>query len=238
MKKDATTQVSHGKTPKSRSPRPARRTESAGTIRSVSLNRLCGHPDNPNRMARAAFGRLLRNIELTGCYEPLIVRPHPNKARHFQIINGHHRARALRKLGRTHAQVIVWNVDDQQTDVLLGSLNRLGGSDVLARKAALLKRLNKKRTARELAGLLPESARNVERIARLKLPTHPAPPQDIPTAMVFFVNSEQQQVIERAMSRVPADRSATRAERKSTALAYLAEQYLDNNRFGENHART
>ena len=40
------------------------------------------------------IGVVHRNIERTDCYEPLVVRPHPNKHGFFQIINGHCRCKA------------------------------------------------------------------------------------------------------------------------------------------------
>jgi len=205
------------------------------TIQSIALDRLIAHPDNPNRMSSSSFAKLVRNIEQTGRYEPLIVRPYREKPRHsrrgiaasrhcertkplalseahperdrrvkaegvqesralvtpakagvqrhreeldsrlrgndravgvsrtaipandnenqesrienrgrFQIINGYHRWQALRQLGYRRADVIVWDVDDHQADLLLATLNRLVGSDELSRKISLLKKLSKK----------------------------------------------------------------------------------------------
>ena len=48
-------------------------------IQSIALDKLVAHPDNPNRMSKAKFAKLLRNIERTGRYEPLVVRPCPQK---------------------------------------------------------------------------------------------------------------------------------------------------------------
>lgn len=56
-------------------------------IREIALDKLIPHPDNANRMSRAALAKLVRNIERTGCYEPLVVRPHPEQRGIFQIIN-------------------------------------------------------------------------------------------------------------------------------------------------------
>ncbi|UCD52735.1 MAG: ParB-like nuclease domain-containing protein [Phycisphaerales bacterium] len=76
-------------------------------IRHIPLDKLIPHPDNPNRMSRANFGKLMRHIKRTGCYEPLVVRRHPQQPGCFQIINGHHRCAALKNLGRATAQVVV-----------------------------------------------------------------------------------------------------------------------------------
>lgn len=125
------------------------------TLKTINLAKLVPHPDNPNRMSKADFARLVRNIEKTGLYEPLVVRPHPEETDAFQIINGHHRYQALKNLGHETAQAVVWNVTDEETDVLLTTLNRLAGRDILAKKLALLKRLQRNTSAAELAKRLP-----------------------------------------------------------------------------------
>jgi len=113
-------------------------------VKSIAIAQLTAHPANANRMSKANFAKLVRNIERTGRYEPLIVRPQPKKKGFFQIINGHHRCRALKKLGIKQADAIVWDIDDSQTDIFLATLNRLCGTDETAKKAALIKRLNEK----------------------------------------------------------------------------------------------
>ena len=71
------------------------------TIKTIVLSKLIAHPDNPNVMSDSTFRKLVRNIERTGLYEPIVVRPHPDEKDHsatadkFQIINGHHRVKAL-----------------------------------------------------------------------------------------------------------------------------------------------
>jgi ParB/RepB/Spo0J family partition protein len=144
------------------------------SIKSIPLDKLDAHPDNPNKQSRVNFGKLVRNIERTGLYEPLIVRPSPDKRGHFQIINGHHRCHALTKLGYKSADCIMWEIDDEQTDILLATLNRLGGSDNLGKKLKLLKRLNKRFDGGELAKLLPLKQKQIERLANLKVPSGPA----------------------------------------------------------------
>jgi ParB/RepB/Spo0J family partition protein len=221
------------------------------TIQSIAIDNLFPHPDNPNRMSKATFDKLVRNIERTGKYEPLIVRPSARQPGCLEIINGHHRWQALRKLGYKTADVVVWDVDDEQVDILLATLNRLAGSDVLAKKLALLKRLNERLSARELSKLLPQTAKQIERLMNLKLPDAPAKPAsaELPGALVFFVSDSQQQIIEQALSvagqlRFVADapcgegsrtacgegsRTATKAARRAAALTYIANAFIDNN---------
>jgi len=170
-------------------------------VRSVELARLSPHPDNPNRMSAGNFARLVRNIERTGRYEPLVVRPLPGAEGKFQVINGHHRLEALRRLGYDRADVVVWDVDDAQTDTLLATLNRLGGSDDPAQKIALLKRLSRDNNARQLARLLPYSAGQIKRLVNLRLPTAPAELNDREQLkpMVFFLTDEQRKTVETAL---------------------------------------
>ena len=156
-------------------------TSKQNRVSRIAIDKFVAHPDNPNRMSKANFTKLIRNIEQTGRYEPLIVRPCPQKNCHscasrnpdddriscFQIINGHHRWQALRELGYKTAEAIVWDIDDTDTDILLATLNRLGGSDILEKKLVLLKRLNQRMDTRELAKLLPQTTKQIERLTSI-----------------------------------------------------------------------
>jgi hypothetical protein len=199
--------------------------------REIALDRLIPHPDSPNRMSRAARAKLARNIERTGFYEPLIVRPHPEQRGLFQIINGHHRCHALRTLGRSTADVVVWDVDDQQTDVLLMTLNRLGGRDALSRKLDLLRRLRLRQSTRDLAKLLPQTRGQLERLtaSRPAPPTPPPPSDEFAIPMVFFVNKAQQETIEQVLAQVDVKSGAgTRAARRAAALSTIADRFFDH----------
>lgn len=195
------------------------------TVQTIGLDKLVAHPDNPNKMSRGNFAKLVRNIEKGGRYEPLIVRPSPYEDGFFQILNGHHRLEALAKLGHKSADVIVWNVDDEQADILLATLNRLGGSDELSKKILLLRRLNKKLNSVELAKLLPQTTKQIERLVNLKMPEMPAKinTTSFATPMVFFVNDAQKQIIENAMSLVEEPKAKmTTAEKRAATLVHIA----------------
>ena len=127
------------------------------TIIRIPLDRLLPHPENPNRMAKATFEKLKNHIKQTHKYEPLIVRSHPEIENCFEIINGHHRTKALSQLGETFADCVIWDVDDDQTRILLATLNRLGGKDELNAKVSLIKNLSEKFSSKELAKLLPDT---------------------------------------------------------------------------------
>jgi hypothetical protein len=198
-------------------------------IRQIPLDRLVPHPDNPNRMSRANFEKLVRNIERVGRYEPLVVRPCPGRRGFFQILNGHHRCEALRRLGHRTAESIVWNVDDEQTDILLATLNRLCGRDTLDRKLDVLRRLRARIPIRKLARLLPQTLGQLERLTAAR-PLCQATRRNadlFATPLVFFVDDGQQGTIEQAIS-TAADscEGQTRAARRAAALMRIATQFL------------
>ena len=201
------------------------------SVRSIAFDRLVAHPDNPNKMSKANFKKLLRNIEQTGRYEPLVVRPCPQRPGFFQVINGHQRVRALTILGYKTADAVVWDVNDNQTDILLTTLNRLNGSDNLSKKLVLLKRLNEKLSSRELAKLLPQTAKQIERLANLRLPSAPAElaREDILYPLVFLLRDDQRPIIEKALSAAVEKQSEqNKARRKAAALVEISRHFIDN----------
>ena len=199
-------------------------------VRRIPLDRLVPHPDHPNRMSRTTFDKLVRNMERTGRYEPLVVRPCPGRHGFFQIIHGHHRCEALRTLGHRSAEAVVWNVSDAETDLLLATLNRLGGRDTLDRKLALLRRLSAIMTLRELAQRLPQTRGQLERL--IHGPSVRAPSwtgRAFATPIVFFAEEAQEQLVARALARaaVGLPKGLTRAAQRTAALARLARSFLD-----------
>ena len=83
------------------------------TLQWIPLKSLRAHPDNVRRMSDEAFASLVADIERTGLYEALVVRP-LDEDHKYQILNGHRRAEALRALGHTRARCDVWDVDDEE----------------------------------------------------------------------------------------------------------------------------
>jgi ParB/RepB/Spo0J family partition protein len=209
-------------------------------ISRIAIDRLIPHPDNPNRMSRADLARLVRNIQRTGRYEPLVVRRCPERPGLFQIVNGHHRWKALRGLGYKTAEAVVWDIDDRETDILLATLNRLGGTDILEKKLALLKRLNQRMQTRELVKLLPQSAKQLQRLTRMRCDgfariTSVKSGDDksgtsvFATPLVFFLNDKQRKIVERALSlagRGGLRTAPEKAAEKAAALTCIAQQFL------------
>jgi len=204
------------------------------SIRKIRLEKLIGHPDNQNKQSEGNFRKMFLNIKRSGLYEPIVVRPHPTKEGYFQIINGYNRCKALRKGGYKKADCVVWEIDDEQTDIYLSTLNRLGGKDEVEKKVALLKRLNKKLDVSELSKLLPGTAKQIELLSKLDRPKPSLEEAKIKRkcfakAMVFFLDSGQRQIVENALSAaVEVKEERSRAAANAAALTAIARGYVKN----------
>lgn len=177
----------------------------------IPLDLLDNHPDNANRMGDDLLGKLVAHIRDTGNYPPLIVRPHPQHAGRYQILDGHHRVKALHKLGRTEARCEIWEVDEAKSDLLLLTLNRLCGVDDPYRRGALLKRLADLTDLSELASKLPEDVHKIRKlIEATQAPPSPAPPPNLdsmPHAVTFFLTRPQRDRLFERLKSVARDRS-------------------------------
>jgi hypothetical protein len=221
------------------------------SISRIEISRLMPHPGNPNRMSKENFRKLVRHIERSGRYEPLIVRPYlpqrpqstlrKNKLKNsassamkgsFQIINGHHRFEALKQLGYETCDCIVWDIDDDEANLLLATLNRLCGQDVIDKKTALLEKLNKKLRVDELSKLLPNTKTQIQRLLDLqknKVQLH-ITEQDknsIAYPMVFFLDCQQKQTVEKALSLVPVEESS-KAKRNAQAITQISKFFIEH----------
>lgn len=203
----------------------------SNTIKSIGLERLIPHPDNPNEMSKSFFKKLVCNIERTGRYEPLVVRPHPESSGCFQIINGHHRWQGLMKLEYKNADCVVWEIDDEQTNIFLATLNRLCGADRLGKKLLLLRRLSQATLPVGLAKVLPQTKTQIERLANLKMPARPAKSKGICwlNPIVFFLDDSQRQIVENALSLVePSKSKMTKAAKNARGLVSIAQHFLND----------
>lgn len=184
-------------------------------IVTLPLDALDPHPDNCNVMSPDRLAKLADHIRRTGQYPPLIVRP--AGLRH-QLLDGHHRAIALGRIGHTHAQCVVWQVDDAQALLLLATLNRLQGEDDLRQRGRLVCELARLRgcAAADLAALLPEDRDRLNKLAALTERPALASPRvadQLPQSLHFFVTSAQKQAIE--------DRLTATGLARSDALLHL-----------------
>ncbi|MFG0329310.1 MAG: ParB N-terminal domain-containing protein [Phycisphaerales bacterium] len=179
----------------------------------LPLDALRGRADNANAMPRAAFRKLVAHLDRTGRYPPIIVRPCPDEPDAYEILDGHHRVKALRAIGRAAtARCEVWPVDDAEALTLLTTLNRLEGRDDPAKRTALIAELTIRLGAARVAERLPESKRAVEKLARLASTAPPAParpprPESIPEPITFFLTRDQRALLELRLAEFDGSRS-------------------------------
>jgi len=198
-------------------------------IVSLPLSKLHPHPGNANRMSKDKFAKLVRHIKASGQYEPVVVRRHPLTPGVWQILNGHHRVRALKQIKRTHADCVVFGADDEQAQLYLLNLNRLCGRDNVYKKAKLIEQLCRTHSSRELAKWIGDSKTSIEKLNALSqnqpLPKADAAPVLLP--MTFFMTEAQHAMITAAFDKANQKGDAgSRSQCRIGALLRLAEDFL------------
>jgi len=204
------------------------------SIRVIVLGKLIANQDNPNKMSISGFTRLVRNMRRTDNYEPILIRRCKLNTKYYQIINGYHRCRALLQLGYKNVDCIVWDVSDQQTNILIATLNRLNGRDDIDGKINLLRLLTKDTTAKELSKLLPYTTKQIEQLVDLRKIVSTGElkknAKGFLNTLVFFVTDKQNKVIEKAISKLGEQVKdiKTKAAKRAAALTVLAEYFIDH----------
>ena len=213
----------------------ARRTPSRIGPQIIPLDALTPHPLNSNVMPADFFEKLRAHINRTGRYPHVIVRPHPTEPGRFEILDGHNRVSIIRELGHTEARCDVWDVDDREAKLLVGTLNRLEGQDLPLRRAQLLHELLGEFSAEDLGRLLPESEAEIRELhSLLEFPVDDLAAQllaeaedrekTLPIVIHFVVSHEQAEVIDQAIEKA-SDGVAGR-DRRARGLANLARHFL------------
>ncbi len=203
--------------------------------RMIPLDDLLPHPLNTNVMSEDLQAKLKAHIKRTSRYPFLVVRPHPDEAGKYQVLDGHHRVAILRELGHAEARCDIWEVDDREAKLLLATLNRLQGQDQPIRRAQLIHELLGEMNLGDLSGLLPESDKQLEELhALLEFPADEVAAlleeqaqeaeKVLPRVMTFVVTPEQEELIEQAVE-LASDGTAGR-DRKARGLANLAKRFL------------
>ena len=202
----------------------------------VSLARLRPHPANANVMGVAVRATLLRNIARQGACPPLVVRPHPEEADAYQILDGHQRAQVVEELGWRSAPCYVWPCDDETALLLLATLNRLHGDDLPVKRAALLHELQTLLPVEELARLLPEDGHAIEQTLQLLQLDADAIAAELaaaaetaaqrgPRLVSFAVDPDDEPGIEAAIAR--ASEALAGRNKRGRALAAICRAWTD-----------
>jgi len=90
---------------------PSRR---AVTVATAPIERLHSNPDQPRRdFAEAELSELAESIRQRGIIQPVVVRPHPEREGHFQIVAGERRWRAAQRARLHELPIVVRELDDR-----------------------------------------------------------------------------------------------------------------------------
>jgi hypothetical protein len=127
-------------------------------------------------------------------------------------------------------------VNDREAKLLLATLNRLQGQDVPIRRAELLHELLGEMSLEDLAGLLPESDKQLEELhSLLEFPAEEIAAlleeqaeeaeKVLPRVMSFVVTPAQEELIEQAVE-LASDGTPGR-DRKAKGLANLARHFME-----------
>ena len=198
--------------------------DSGKVIEQISIGRLLGHPDNPNRMSKVNLKKLAGHIKESGDYEPVVVRRHPEKEGFYEILNGHHRTKVLRELNYTAVDCVVWDVSDERAMMLLATLNRLNGRDDVIKRAKLVKELNEKFDMKELTAALPETKEAIEKLKTISTSEAVLQMQDfeIPETLVYIVTAEQKAFVKKIVKEaIEPDKGDNDAQRRAWALVEI-----------------
>lgn len=175
---------------------------------SLPIEQLEAHPANSNVMPEELLAKLADHVERTGRYPPVIVRRLDEHR--YQILDGHHRVMALRRLRRIHATCVIWDVDDDEALVLLATLNRLQGKDDPYKRGDLLASLREHHGTREMSAMLPERPAQVEALMALRRPPPPPrlpqPLETMPRAVTFFLLPPQRNALEARLKQIGGTR--------------------------------
>ncbi len=190
-------------------------------IVSVRIENLAEHPGNPNVMSKVNFKKLVNHIDGSGNYEPIVVRQNHSEVGKFQIINGHHRVKALIALGYEWVNCVVWEVNDSEALVLLNSLNRLAGKDNAWKKIDIIKKLSIKFDSKALSKMLPETKGTIEKLAGSKIEPMKGIAKAFLNSEVFFLDDSQAEIVRGAIDSVIEKSSEPLAIRRSRALVKI-----------------
>ncbi|MFA5864467.1 MAG: ParB/Srx family N-terminal domain-containing protein [Phycisphaerae bacterium] len=200
------------------------------------LENLLPHPNSCSYYSQSLKEKLLRHIQSTGLYPPIIVRSLKNSKKfpsnngHLQIIDGHLRFEILKDLNQTHAEVINFGpLSDRQTELLLLTLNQLRSAADPQKRAQLLKShlADHNLTLDHLQQFLPDSKIVLQRLLNLTN-AHPkiTDPKNLPTLpkpFAVYLSPNQHTLVKFALEKIKKSHSA---QSLAHALELLAQNFL------------
>ena len=209
----------------------------------IAVDRLAPNPWNVNRMSKAMQKKLAAYLKREGLVEPLVVRPHPKKADHFEILGGFHRWSICKdQLGHeTVPCVVVQGLNDKRAKILSVNLNSMKGEAVPSLLSNLLNDLQQDMPLPDLEATLPFDIREIkDSLSLMQLPEGLADEledearqkdDEAPTVLTLVLDKKQSALWEEAVDTAKDEVSGARNP-KARTLELLASEYLDS-RSGE-----
>jgi hypothetical protein len=122
---------------------------------------------NPNRQSDVVAQAQRESMETFGFINPITVRPHPDEADAYEIVNGEHRWRDSVERGDTEVPAVLLDLDDAAARKLTIVLNETAGdADVIA-LGQLLAELEKLLPEDEFKTALPYTPSELEHLLEL-----------------------------------------------------------------------
>jgi hypothetical protein len=186
-------------------------------------------------MTKESLLRLRQNIEHTGHYEPLIVRPFPQSVGRYQIIHGHNRYRVLKALGHQTASCIIWDITDEETRLYLATVNRLTGNEIPECRVMLLEFLLQHYSSDQLTLFVPDSQFVLDELKKLAsltiedlnpLSNESTDVSPVQVILSFMLNDEEARIINLAID-VLIEKTHRQLSR-GQALVEIAKRSLDS----------
>lgn len=199
--------------------------------RKISVNSLVNNPQRLQRGDETFLYKLRRHVESSGCYEPIVVRPHPTHKGKFEIINGHSRLTVLKALGHRSVLCVIWTLDEKATEVALATVNSLAGSEIPERRAVLVADLLLRHGEQNIADILPESKKKLDLLTGLAKLSHERPQRGNPVKQpkpyaiaAFKMDKESSRQLNLALELIARTRGVSHPE----GLAEMAQFYLSH----------
>ena len=198
-------------------------------IETIPLTAIRENGYNPNHMAPELFESLVNSIRDHGFVQPIVVRKAGDG---YEIVDGAHRYRALRRLGRADADCVVVEDDREMARLRTLVMNRLRGRMDNFGVAKILKNYRPGVIERYLAY---EEKHRLElrellvRVPKVRLSSVDVRP--LPVVVEFLVSRGDASKVEKALR-------ATGAESRNEALLIVCSSYAEERRRGRDAKST
>src|SRR6056300_1361350 len=138
--------------------------------RIVAIEKISPNPWQPRQhFADTELGELAKSLKQHGMIQPLLVRPHPEKPDHFQLIAGERRWRAAQLAKQHEVPIVIRNTDEKQAAemALIENIQRQNLNTIEEAEGYQRLMVEFSYTQEELAGVVGKSRSHLANTLRL-----------------------------------------------------------------------